>query len=213
MSYENAPGTKLLATLCACCARPLLDAASVEAGMGPHCRAKHGYKKADVEPNWDRLAALVRQTVSLSETELFGGSPAVAEATWRLGGLETRRVANVIVHRIAVHQTGPDVLLLTEALRALGFTKLADRITSRVAAIRIEPAQDEAGVLVVTTPYSEEAVRVMRTVPGRRWDPKAKVNRIPETSRRALHAALLFVFPGWAAVGPKGLFTIAPLPS
>jgi hypothetical protein len=42
MNYENAPATAMIATNCACCARPLLDSVSVEIGMGPHCRAKHG---------------------------------------------------------------------------------------------------------------------------------------------------------------------------
>lgn len=43
MSYENAPATKMLATHCLACGRPLVDAASVEAGMGPDCREKYGY--------------------------------------------------------------------------------------------------------------------------------------------------------------------------
>lgn len=43
MSYENAPATKLLATRCAVCARPLVDAVSVEAGIGPDCREKYGF--------------------------------------------------------------------------------------------------------------------------------------------------------------------------
>lgn len=42
-SYELAPATAIIAVYCACCSRPLLDAKSVETGMGPHCRAKHGY--------------------------------------------------------------------------------------------------------------------------------------------------------------------------
>ncbi len=41
--YENAPATKMLATACAICARPLLDAKSVEIGIGPICRDKYGY--------------------------------------------------------------------------------------------------------------------------------------------------------------------------
>lgn len=48
MSYENAPATKMLATHCAICNRPLLDAMSVEIGMGPECRKKNGYKSANV---------------------------------------------------------------------------------------------------------------------------------------------------------------------
>lgn len=41
-TYENAPATKLLATACACCGRDLVDAVSVETGIGPDCREKYG---------------------------------------------------------------------------------------------------------------------------------------------------------------------------
>lgn len=40
MSYESAPATELLATACACCGRALVDAESVEVGIGPECRKK-----------------------------------------------------------------------------------------------------------------------------------------------------------------------------
>lgn len=43
MSYENAPATKMLATHCCLCSRPLVDSVSVEAGMGPDCRENAGY--------------------------------------------------------------------------------------------------------------------------------------------------------------------------
>lgn len=43
MSYENAPATKMLATRCCCCGRPLLDAVSVSVGIGPDCREKYGF--------------------------------------------------------------------------------------------------------------------------------------------------------------------------
>lgn len=43
MSYENAPATKLLATSCACCGRPLVDSESVERGVGPDCAEKYGF--------------------------------------------------------------------------------------------------------------------------------------------------------------------------
>ena len=42
MGYENAPSTTLLAVSCAMCAKPLRDANSVEAGMGPDCRSDYG---------------------------------------------------------------------------------------------------------------------------------------------------------------------------
>jgi hypothetical protein len=37
MSYEDAPQTKMLATHCCVCGRPLVDAKSVELGIGPEC--------------------------------------------------------------------------------------------------------------------------------------------------------------------------------
>lgn len=42
-NYVNAPGTKMLASHCAVCGRPLLDAESVEKGIGPDCRKRYGY--------------------------------------------------------------------------------------------------------------------------------------------------------------------------
>jgi hypothetical protein len=45
MSYEQAPATKMLATHCIFCNRPLVDAASVEAGIGPVCRERVGYNE------------------------------------------------------------------------------------------------------------------------------------------------------------------------
>ena len=36
--YESAPATKMLATHCVCCGRPLIDATSVQLGIGPECR-------------------------------------------------------------------------------------------------------------------------------------------------------------------------------
>lgn len=41
MSHENAPATKLLATNCAACGRALVDAESVETGIGPECRKRY----------------------------------------------------------------------------------------------------------------------------------------------------------------------------
>jgi hypothetical protein len=81
-TYENAPATKLLATHCACCGRALVDAVSVETGIGPECRkrfvvrldvtqaahdeanqivfalARSGLSRAAAQPMFDRLHAL-----------------------------------------------------------------------------------------------------------------------------------------------------------
>lgn len=70
MSYENAPATKLLATHCAACARPLVDAVSVEIGMGPDCREKYGYNDGDQanRPEANRLVHKVATNATLPET-------------------------------------------------------------------------------------------------------------------------------------------------
>ena len=41
MSYEDAPATRMVATHCAICHRDLVDALSVEVGVGPVCRKRH----------------------------------------------------------------------------------------------------------------------------------------------------------------------------
>ena len=50
--YESAPATSLVATNCACCGHPLLDAVSVEAGVGPECRKRYGYGEAQAPADW-----------------------------------------------------------------------------------------------------------------------------------------------------------------
>ena len=47
--YENLDTTKMLATSCVLCGKPLLDGASVEAGMGKTCRSKHGGDEISAE--------------------------------------------------------------------------------------------------------------------------------------------------------------------
>ncbi len=68
--YENAPATKLLATHCAVCARPLVDAVSVEIGMGPDCREKYGYNEGDSSgrPEANRLVHRVAVGTEAPET-------------------------------------------------------------------------------------------------------------------------------------------------
>lgn len=73
MSYENAPATKLVATHCAACARPLVDAVSVEIGMGPDCREKYGFEidcgaesRAEVNAKVHAIAAGKLSTVELA---------------------------------------------------------------------------------------------------------------------------------------------------
>lgn len=198
MSYENAPATKMLATHCACCARPLVDAASVEAGVGPDCRKKHGFNDAQGEPDF---AAANLALQNYSAFEALPDAPPGEDKT-----VEARRLVNALVHRIALEQRSEDVYAATNAIRALGFSKLADVIARRLAHVVIER---QGGELVVRTLYSPEVVTAFRKVPGRRYDSEVKRNRFPESSARALFAALRECFPGRTVAGPKGVFVLA----
>ncbi len=167
-TYTDAPAAEILATNCAVCARPLLDSVSVESGIGPECRKKHGFN------------------VAVSD--------------------EARAEANKLVNLIARHRDGLEVLQAADRLRALGFVKLADKITAKKVEIVI--TEDESGV-VVKAPYSEAATEGFRSVPGRRWSKEEKVNRFPASSKRALLAVLATHYPGALGIGPKGSFQIA----
>jgi Family of unknown function (DUF6011) len=192
MDYTTAPATKLLATFCACCALPLVDAISVETGVGPECRRKHGFAKPDAEVPFDVARVLV--------AEVPDGAEVVAGTT------TVRELANRLVYRIARDQAGGAVITWTNAVRALGYTKLAARIAKRLASVEIDT---DGGVYIVRARFSDEHLAAMRTVPGRRWDRENKCDRVPEASKVALLAALTKAHPGEIARGPKGLFTFA----
>jgi len=46
MSYLNAPATEMVASYCAMCSTPVVDARSIETGVGPDCRQKYGFAEA-----------------------------------------------------------------------------------------------------------------------------------------------------------------------
>lgn len=194
MNYENAPATKLIATHCACCGRPLVDAVSVEAGIGPDCREKHGYGEAQGDPNWD--AALVY----VSNVAVDG-----CEADLGLPAGDAHKAANWLTHKIAIEQTGPRVLGYTNAIRALGYSKLAARLEKRLAKVHIESAN---GRFVVHTPYNPDAIEAFRKINGRKWEKESKAWSFPAEFKKAVWEILCGYFAGSVGMGPKGLFQI-----
>jgi hypothetical protein len=59
MGYETAPATEMLATNCACCGKELVDAESVQAGMGPECRKKHALPNTLIDEDRQKANKLV----------------------------------------------------------------------------------------------------------------------------------------------------------
>jgi len=184
MGYEQAASTQLLATNCAACGRPLRDAESVEAGMGPDCREKLGLDAAGAPPSWSRAEALLRA----AGHELPPG--------W---GEDAHRACNALVHRAAIAQrTAP--LALAGAIGALGYERLGARLAERLREEALVVVELEGAELLVRAPYSERFLVEVRRVRGARWDRDAKVRRVPATERRALWDALRASYPAGALV-------------
>lgn len=184
-NYENAPATKILATHCAVCGRPLLDALSVETGIGPDCRKRYLVTKG--------LSDEARQEANQMVFWIAASVSAV-----RGGDLEQTARASV-AGQLA-------------RLRELGFEKLADKLETAWVQIKVFVTE---GRLAVKMPYSDQSVAMCRRIYGRRWDPKAKLNTFPNTdeSRRHIWLMLRRCYPGFAALGPKGAFVVEPMNS
>lgn len=95
MGYETAPATALVATACACCARPLVDAASLAAGMGPVCREKHGYKRSCPEDIRTEVNAIVYAIAARQD------GPEVLSGLARLREIGFATLADRIEERLA----------------------------------------------------------------------------------------------------------------
>jgi hypothetical protein len=197
--YTMAPATTLLATSCACCSKPLLDADSVETGVGPECRRKHGYTKAQGIADWAGVIAV------LAASDLWSNTSLVTTVQRAQSDNDARKASNALVHYIAAQQTGADVLVAVNCVRLLGYTTLADRMVKRLATVRIEVVSDR---LLLKAPYSDAAVMAFRTIPGRVWDKTTKQTSFPIEQKRSVFEALKACFAGSIGFGPKGLFTL-----
>jgi hypothetical protein len=108
--YEDAPATRMLATRCAACARPLVDAKSVELGIGPDCRKKLGFDLAVSEEARAEANRLVH-AIALEQ----GGS-GVARAAARLRDLGFAKLAEKVLDRcvsIQIASEGPELAVKT----------------------------------------------------------------------------------------------------
>lgn len=95
-SYENAPATKMLATHCCVCARPLVDAKSVELGIGPDCRKKYGFDLGVPE------SARIEANKVVYEIACVQEGPVVVEGCAKLRALGFTTLAAKIEARLAV---------------------------------------------------------------------------------------------------------------
>ena len=181
MSYEDSPACKLLCSHCVCCGRALVDARSVEMGIGPEC-----VKHIDA----DATGGIDEGTRKVANEYVFDAAIAAQEG----------RIEDVM--RCAATIEGMGLTTLADKIRRR-FKKAA----IRKAAITIELDGD---YYKVKTPFrrgdKEAFIAAWRKVPGRRY--KDQANYVPVTQKAALWAILREFFGGKYARGPKGLFRI-----
>lgn len=200
MGYEQSPAVDLVATNCALCGRPLLDADSVECGMGPVCRARHGAGEV--------YGVDLRRDATMLIGLLPDGLRERAEELVRAG--DGRALANWAVNRVAAlcgaGRAGDDVAdQLVLIVAAVGFIRLAAALAERHSRVVVNVAQ-EGSELVVSAPYNQAFVESTRNFRGRRWDGKSKTTRFPAASRAGLWNALADSFgAGTMVVGAHGM--------
>lgn len=93
--YADSPACKMLATNCCACGRPLVDADSVENGIGPVCREKWGYDK-----EIDAEARVEANKLVYEASAINGASPRMREIIDRLNELGLTELANKVFERI-----------------------------------------------------------------------------------------------------------------
>lgn len=109
MGYEDATATKIMATHCCACGKPLVDSVSVQTGMGPICRKKYGFD-VEVPP---RVRALANKIVYRLACDVSHNTVTMEsmEASSNLRALGFPKIANIFearMVRIAIHVDGFD---------------------------------------------------------------------------------------------------------
>jgi len=209
MSYENAPATKFVATQCVCCGRALVDAPSLESGMGPVCRKKHGYNDEIAGLTGRRrhnVNKLIVEAASVFRTDK-GRVLEIAKSLKRRG---CPRLSEILMDRC---------------------TTIELKDVDTVWRFR-NGGEKEVRAIQVFTPYSQEFLASLKnrvhwmdrqiidrpsTDKEKDWDRRQgrKVREfrfshweVSVTAKAGLMATLIDSFPGDVAKGGKGLFTI-----
>ena len=154
MTYLDSPVVALVATDCACCGKPLMDAVSVETAVGPECRRKHGGWTKKNGFGLGDGADWARATMLLT---------AAGIASLVVDG-DTRATCNRVVYRLACGLgDNRAYACAVAALAALGYRRLADACAPDLFTVRIEADGDD---LVVKSKYNEVFNHSLRNVPA-----------------------------------------------
>lgn len=180
MGYEDATATRMLATHCVICGRPLVDATSVEVGMGPECR---GYAP-DSGPEHENANKLVFEAALAAQSGRIEDVLVAADEIEKLGYSKlAEKVRRRFKNGAEKARKRPDIKIIVEE----------DRLIVKTPYRRKD---------------SGEFVQAWRSISGRLYIPKTKQNSIPMKEKAALWALLKRFFPGKYGIGPKGVFRV-----
>lgn len=192
MSYQESAQCKMLATHCVCCGAALVDAVSVEMGIGPDCRN-------GVFPD------------NASDADRKAANTLVYEAAI---SAEKGHIAHVLGLASQLDEMGFEELADKVAKRFREASVRAERDPD----IEIKTMVSSGGIncYVVKTPFrrgaKDEFIQAWREIPGRRYDRKLRANVVPETSKTELWDLLIEFFPTKWGKGPKGVFRVPRVP-
>jgi len=185
--YTQAPQTIMLATNCVCCGRALVDACSVELGIGPECR--NGIFPENID-DCDRKIAN-EHVYSAAIAAQNGHAEKVVEIAGLIRELGFVELAEKVERR---------------------FKAGVAQVERKAEIVIIEDGDD----LVVTTPYrrgeKDAFIEAWRKIPGRRYDRATRRNRVPKAQKNALWTLLRTFFPNKWGRGPKGAFRVPGAP-
>jgi hypothetical protein len=170
-----------------------VDAISVETGVGPECRKKHGYDDAQGPADWTAVGAALLSIPDMGR---------LSAKQW--DSRDAHAVANVLVHRAAIEQGNPAIVVaLVAAIAALGYTKLAARIAKN--AVGIVQIAAAPGGFTLKAGYSPEFLAALRTVGARTsWDRPSKLRAFEAADACLVVIALAKAFPRAMVALPSG---------
>lgn len=179
MSYEDAVATKMLASHCVICGRALVDALSVERGVGPECYEHLQMDSVSVSDEARKAAnKLVYKAAVVAQN---GEISRVLELAGEIRALGMPNLAEKVARRFRNSERYQEIVITPEG-----------------DMLRVETPFRRGA--------KEEFIAAWRSIPGRRFMDKA--NYVPVAQKQALFKLLKRFFAGKVAKGPKGLFKV-----
>tara|TARA_Y100000034_G_scaffold111298_2_gene144283 strand:- start:1957 stop:2547 length:591 start_codon:yes stop_codon:yes gene_type:complete len=189
MGYESAKSTRLLATHCLCCRRPLRDAVSVEIGIGPVCREKYGYNAPVDDAARSTANKLIHEAAAVMDTN----TARVLEIAEEIRDLGLEKLAETVLDRFVP-------IRLTDK-----FTDWDNNGEPKILVIEAYTPYSPTFVATLKQHTNFRRRRAVRNSNGKfsHWEVWAT-----KAERLGLFRALIAAYPGEYAVGAKGVFQV-----